>query len=179
VIVLVAGGIAVGKTTIAAALAERLDGRVVRVRDALAEVLGRRLDDRGTLQRLGADLDRRTSGRWLAEYLAEAAESAPRLVVDSCRTRRQTEAVLERLPTSRLVYLDAHEDTRRARYALSAATDPIKAGSTYDAAVDHDTERLVALLRPLADTVVETDDLDTEQTVAELLSQLCLDTDNQ
>lgn len=177
-IVLLAGGIAAGKTTVAQALVGRFDARLVRVREALSEVTGQRLDDRSALQRHGADLDRRTAGRWLAEYLADASEDSPRLVVDSCRTRRQAEAALDRLPDSRLVYLQAHETTRRARYALSAAADPVKAGSTFDASVDHDTERLVGQLRPLSHLVIDTDGLTPREVVDEIAAALGLPKDD-
>jgi RNase adaptor protein for sRNA GlmZ degradation len=98
-------------------------------------------------------------------YVPHAAHRAP-----VARRRRRG-----RLPTARLVYLEAHEDTRRGRYAMSAATDPVKAGTTFDAAVDHDTERRAGLLRPLADAVVQTDGLDAAAVVAEVAALLGLD----
>jgi hypothetical protein len=168
--VLVAGAIAVGKTATAIELAHVLQARLVLVRQALADVLGISPDDRAELQRRGADLDQRTAGRWLRDYLDEAAETADTTVVDSLRTRRQTLPILESRPDSRLLYLDAHEETRRRRYLLAASTDPVKASLPFDAAMRHPTERQVTELRPLAHLVIETDEIRVPDVAREVLA---------
>ena len=156
--VVVAGQIACGKTTLAEHLAADCGYRHVRVREALLVVLGGTDWDRRRLQVEGADLDRRTAGRWLLEYLAESLVAGERLVVDSGRTRRQVEPILLALDAV-LIYLDAAEVVREQRYAVASATDPVKRGVPFREAMDHDTEREARTLRAMSHLVIDTDGL--------------------
>jgi cytidylate kinase len=172
-IVLMAGPIAVGKSTAARRFAEDVGGEVVSVRRALVDVLGLTpAADRATLQREGADLDQRTRGKWLVDYLVERVDTGTGpIVVDSLRTVRQTEPILLYAPRSVLVYLDAHTTTRRLRYAAAAASDPVKRSVPFDDAMNHPTEQRVGDLRALAHLVVDTDDLAADE-VANLIGDL-------
>jgi hypothetical protein len=174
-VLLIAGAIATGKTAAADGLALRLDAELMRVRNALHDVLGIDVRDRQALQRRGADLDTRTSGRWLRDYIGERHDTSRDLVVDALRTRRQTLPILEALVDSRLVFLEAHEETRRARYAQAAASDPLKASVDFETAMHHPTETEVHNLRPLSHVVVATDDLTVVGVVDEVMRQLDLD----
>lgn len=171
---MVSGGIASGKTTVARGLSKALDAPVVPVRQALMDVLGLQNADRRVLQEDGADLDRRTNGRWLLEYLQQYMETRDRFVVDAIRTRRQAIPVLEGIVGARLVFLDVQRPTREKRFALSAVSDPVKASMGLAEALRHETEAQVDALRPLADLVVESDDLSVEATVTEVLRGLHL-----
>lgn len=173
--ILISGGIASGKTTVAEGLAEALGAQHVRIREALIEVLDIRTTDRRALQVDGAALDRRTNGRWLLEYLQHHAERYDRVVVDSVRTRRQTVPVLEGLGVARLVYLDVTQTTREHRFALAAAGDPVKASMDLSTALRHSTEAEVERLRPLADLVLQSDDLTATETVDEIIRALRLE----
>lgn len=158
--VLVIGGeIAAGKTSLATGLSEA-DCNLVRVRDALQSILGGAGWDRRRLQVEGADLDRRTAGRWLLDYLADVTANGGRWVVDAGRTRRQVEPILEHLPGSRLVFLRAHESIRRERYRSGQAEDPVKRSVSFDDAMAHPTEREAPTLAAMAHLVLDTDDLD-------------------
>lgn len=172
--VLVAGTIAVGKTAFAAELSQRLQIRHISVRAALLEVLGTASMTRAELQSQGADLDRRTAGRWLLNYVSEQSEDTPGIVIDSIRTRRQAQPLLNTLPNSVLVYLDAHPSTRRERYAAAAPTDPLKAAVPFDEAMSHPTEHEVVNLMPLAHLTIETDDLTVAEVVREAIDSLHL-----
>jgi cytidylate kinase len=169
-VVLIAGEIASGKSTVARGIVGQVGGELVQVRLAMARVLGLSNPSRQRLQEEGASLDRRTSGRWLLDYLEEQFGSADVLVVDSMRTRKQTLPVLERLTDTSLVYLDALPGTRRQRFALSAMSDPVKQSMSFSAAMEHPTEVEVRRLRPMADLVITTDDLDAAGVIAEILS---------
>lgn len=159
VLLLLSGAIATGKTAVAERLAAEMPGDHIRVRAALGAVLGINVNDRAALQREGADLDRRTRGRWLRDYLAERYGSGQAAIVDSLRTELQTLAILETEVDSRLIFLEAHESTRRARYARAAETDPVKASLDFDTAMRHPTEQRVGALRPIAHLTVQTDEL--------------------
>lgn len=166
--VLLAGAIASGKSTVAVSLANRMQGEVIRVRDALSAVLGVGIADRRTLQERGAELDRHTNGRWLMDYLEERLGGGTFLVVDSMRTKRQTLPVLEGIPDTILVYLEANGATRRQRFLSAAATDPLKRSMSLAEAMRHPTEREVSDLREMAHLVIETDAIDAEGVVDEI-----------
>ena len=169
-IVLMAGPIAAGKSTVARLVMQSLGGTTVVVREALHHALGAVELDRHELQRLGADLDQRTRGRWLVDYL-EQIEVGP-LVVDSLRTVRQTVPILDHFVDARLVYVNAHEETRRRRYRSAGEVDKIKRAAPFDDAMNHPTELQVSQLIPLAHVYLETDDLTAEETMREVLKGL-------
>jgi len=170
--VLLAGEIAVGKSSVGTALGERIGGSTVRVREALAEVVGVKSPDRATLQKRGAELDQRTKGRWLIEYIERRLSASTPLVVDSLRTRRQTVPILEQVNGSRLVYLHADWRIRHERFNASRESDTVKHSMGFDEAMRHPTEVEVRRLRPLAHVVIETDGLTVDQVVAEVIVAL-------
>lgn len=167
--VLLAGQIACGKSSVASEFAARTGGMHVRVRNALAQTLGTTPDDRHRLQVEGADLDRRTNGMWLVEYLEALRDEHDAIVVDAMRTERQTLPVLRSLP-SLLVYLEASPETRRRRFMDAvAAGDPVKRSMSLSEAMRHPTESDVLQLRRRATLVISTDDMSVEDTVKELI----------
>lgn len=175
-IVGLSGGIAVGKSTMAGALAGSVGGTVVTVREALRDVLGLTAADRSTFQREGAALDASTDGRWLRDYLERmGVDDGPALfIVDAFRTRRQFGAVVERFPSTCLVHLRASDQTRSRRYADAAQADVLKASTTLTHALDHETERGADDLEPLATLVVETDNLSPESIAKLVVRELRL-----
>lgn len=173
-VLLMSGAIATGKTAAAAEIARLQPTQLIKVRDALAELLGLEPRDRLTLQRRGADLDRRTAGRWLRDYIQEHRQPGVFIVIDALRTEQQTLPILESLTDSRLVFLEAHETTRRARYAQGAKSDPVKASVNFETAMHHVTETEVQRLRAMAHVVVETDELDPSSVAEEVLRGLGL-----
>jgi hypothetical protein len=125
--------------------------------------------DRYELQRRGAELDARTAGRWLLDYLLEKSGTGGKWALDAARTRRQTEPILSTIVGSRLVYLEATEATRRSRYALGQADDPVKRSTVFDHAMRHATESDAAALKSMASLVIETDDLSVAQITDEIV----------
>jgi hypothetical protein len=162
-VLIVAGQIASGKTTLAETLTTRGNAHLVRVRGALQETLGGANWDRKRLQREGAALDERTSGRWLLDYLQGRVSDGGRWVVDAGRTRRQVEPVLEEITESNMIYLRAHESTRRYRYGLGQVMDPVKRAMAFDDAMLHPTETEAETLLSMAHFVVDTDDLSVSE----------------
>ncbi len=170
---LIAGEIGAGKTTIAELLAHIEGGEVVRVRQALVEVLGLRNPDRKTLQEEGAALDQRTNGAWLVDFLFERLAGSI-VLVDSMRTERQTLPVLNHVPDAHLVYLQASVSTRRRRFSEAAANDPVKRFTSFERAMQHPTEQEVQKLRTIAEVVLETDEMTPEEVVSEVQRTLRL-----
>jgi cytidylate kinase len=166
--VLLSGAIGAGKTTVANLLATNRGAKMVRVRSALAEVLGVDVDNRLALQEEGARLDQLTDGRWLADYLIQLCAEFPELVVDSLRTERQTRHVVANVGKCFLVYLDATTATRERRFAQSEMSDPVKRSMPLSEAMTHPTEREVLAIRDYADLIIETDKLRAEEVVLEV-----------
>lgn len=171
VTVLVSGQIAAGKSAVASAYVARIGGEVVRVRQALGEVLGIPWDDRARLQVEGAELDRRTSGMWLVDYLLERADiGAPPATVDSMRTLRQTLPVLRNLDCV-LVYLDCSTTTRERRFIQAAAEgDAVKRSMTFADAMNHPTESDVLELRRVAHLLIRTDAMTVDDVIDDLIA---------
>lgn len=163
--ILIAGAIGSGKTTIAEMLCECPGAELVRVRQALIDVIGSPNVDRALLQRRGAELDQRTNGRWLSEYVLEVLGRTGRVVVDSLRTERQTLPLLATVPSSVLIFLEAHRTIRQARYTESSRHDVVKARTPFELAMLHPTESEVTRLRNHSDLIIETDDLSPSQVV--------------
>src|SRR5690242_18409338 len=92
-LLVIGGEIAAGKSSLATGLSEA-DCTLIRVRDALQSILGGTGWDRRRLQVEGADLDNRTGGSWLLDYLSDVTGEGGRWVVDAGRTRRQVEPIL-------------------------------------------------------------------------------------
>ncbi|HEX9766448.1 MAG TPA: RNase adapter RapZ, partial [Nitriliruptorales bacterium] len=129
------------------------------------------------LQKEGANLDERTKGRWLLHYVQRELERSARLVVDSGRTRRQVEPILEEIVESRLVFLNASDEARRHRYHVAARSDPLKRNVSFVEAMDHDTERRATDLKSMAHVIVDTDGLGPEVVLREVEARLGLERD--
>jgi predicted kinase len=169
VIILLAGRIAAGKSTLALELQALTDASIISTRQILAELSGISLTNRQDFQQFGAALDQRTAGKWLRDYVLSRGENSYLTIIDSVRTLKQAAAAIHDLNDARIIYVDASEATRRNRYISASLTDPIKAGIDFDAAAAHTIEIEAVGLRPLASTIVTTDGKEPFE-VAELLA---------
>ena len=165
---LLTGGIGVGKTTVAHKICSLTGAQYVGVRAALAGVLHLDETDRAAMQEAGAALDARTDGAWLAEFIEQQVGKHDRLVVDAVRTERQFDAVRNRVPHAKLVFLDAPLSVRRTRFETATLTDEMKASAGFDRSVDHPTEQLVIALRGRADIVLDNSTTTANDTAARL-----------
>jgi len=159
-VVLLAGQIGSGKTSVAEWLRQNAAARLILVRQVLVDILGNPQVDRAELQREGLLLDTRSKGRWLLESVEEQTEVGGRWIVDAARTRLQIEPILKTLSQASLVYLEASEESRRRRFTLGQVTDEVKRSTSFDDAMRHATETEASALRSMADLVIETDGLD-------------------
>lgn len=164
ILILLSGAIGSGKSTIARLLAQHLDAQLIEVRTALAKTTETSASDRGSLQIRGAELEARTQGRWLADYIASHTEREI-IVVDAVRTVRQVAAIQSRFEEVFIAFLDASIRTRRARFEAGRRVDPVKLSSSFDEAMSHPTEVGVAAVKPIADLVLDTETLDAQATV--------------
>lgn len=95
-IIILSGAIGVGKSTLAAGLAESLScAKILSSRLVLTELLASTAD-REAQRQIGDQLDASTRGRWLADEAAIMVDKSPRpstLVIDAVRTVDQVAAL--------------------------------------------------------------------------------------
>lgn len=165
-----AGPIAVGKSTLAATLAVAVPATVVTARQVVENVAHLQGAIRSQLQIAGATIDAETGGRWLGDYVAKSIGDCQSAIVDSARTVAQVSHIRRIRPDAVVVYLDADPAVRAARYAV--AEDPLKLGMTFSESMTHQTERDVEGVTEVADIVVDTTLLTPRQVAETALSAL-------
>jgi hypothetical protein len=164
-IVAISGQIKTGKTTLAQGLAGRRshlesswDSTVVSTRAVLRDeyLFHPKTDERTRLQQLGEQLDRETSGSWVARSTARRAgyrQADVVVIVDAVRRLEQINRLAELMNSPVMhIHLHAWERTRRKRYSeASQPGDP-----SFTVAGANTTEREVPQLGHGADLVINT-----------------------
>lgn len=171
-VLLLAGQIGAGKSTVARHIAQSSSSRLISVRAELAHTLRIVSTDRALMQERAAQLDIDSNGYWLVRCLSKHWTIDEDLVVDSVRTVRQVNAVRREFDATYIAYLEATEDTRRIRYSLGRGTDLMKAAASFDLANQHSTEKHVKNLYKLANFVVQTDEIPPEEIASILIGKL-------
>lgn len=176
-IVVVSGPVAGGKSHLARALADRFD----RVRLSTREILLRELGDdeptRPILQRVGAELDNRTDGRWVADGFSTAVFEAPQrlVIIDAVRTANQIHALRRAFGREvRHVHVTASAETCEERYEARRAASEVAETGTYAEVISDPTEANVDSLTPMADIAIDTDRVDQDGVVVRVAAQLGL-----
>ena len=168
--VLIGGPIAVGKSTLAAGIAESTSAAVVGARRVLEETCGLDSATRIELQERGAIIDAETQGKWLADYITSTVDPRVAVVIDSVRTVAQAEHIRRDRAGVIVVYLDAPAHVRAARYR--AAGDPVKVKLEFSKAMKHPTEIEVRSVASIADVKVDTTNLDPEGVLIRVMQAL-------
>lgn len=153
-ILVLIGGIASGKTTVARMTADRLpSAQVVTVSSVLARLAeSERVDTstRAALQRYGLDvIENRPEA--LARAITAMAKDGVLLVVDGLRSISVLSQLLSFDLGLRCVYLDVPTQVRKNRYESRRAPD----GATFDAVDSHPVEQQVDLMRSLVHVEVD------------------------
>lgn len=170
--IVVAGKIAVGKTTFARELCSQSGRKYFSVRNALAFAVSMEATNRRMMQSAGARLEEATSGSWLAAALPACIPGDHGEVVDSARTVAQIDGIKRSRPNVHVIYLDAPLEVREARYAMGAETDLLKARAAFSSAMRYPTESAVEAIKENSDLVVETEGLTTQEVVDQALGYL-------
>jgi cytidylate kinase len=174
-LILLAGPLYSGKSTLARLLADRCAFDVVAGREVLRAIATEPLETRHSLQRFGAALEASTSGAWLADAVRREAPKQRRVVVDAVRTVAQVAKFNTIWPETRLVYLDGSLEERRRRF--DRARDPADHGEPRSfLELDSDSsERERSELRRRANVLVDTSDLAPEGVLREVKEALGTD----
>lgn len=159
-VVVMSGPVAGGKSLLARSLAERFAGVRLSTRDLLVpHLVEAEPPSRGALQRIGAELDERTNGRWVVDGLSrrifEAAEDL--VIVDSARIAPQIEGLREAFGRDvRHVHVTAPRDVCAERYEERRAQAEFEEAASYLDVVADPTEERIDDLAVMADVSVDT-----------------------
>lgn len=172
-ILLLAGPIGVGKSSVVDVLRSTHDFRSIRSGAHLTKLLEQSgaQPTRAALVELGDQLDVDTDFEWVVRDVAQVILASDPghsfWVFDSVRKRKQVEH-FRRLAPQRtfLVYLSANEQTLRSRFdSRSRSSDELV---SYDTAINTDNEREARSLEGLADTIQQTDDSTPEESASRI-----------
>lgn len=169
-VLILSGPIAVGKSTLAVHLAGTIPATVISARRAIEELAQLNGASRTQLQVAGAAIDERTDGRWLGDYLLRSIGANEDVIVDSARTPKQVDHIRCVRPEAMFVHLNADPLVRAERY--KAGQDFVKRSTTFDESMDHLTERVVQMIAPMADIVLETSNLTPGQVADAVRNEL-------
>jgi shikimate kinase len=148
-LIVLTGPVCAGKTTLAALLAEALDGQTLAARAVIERASG--ADTRAALQSSGAELERESDGQWLAAAAVSYGQRP--LIVDAAKTEAQLKGLIELQEATQTIYLDASEKICRERY--SQRNDPVDQGQGFDELMQGELAEQPGLKR-LADVVIDT-----------------------
>ena len=177
-IVVVSGPVASGKSSLAEALVTRFEGVRFSTREILLSELGANGEaTRQKLQRIGAQLDESTDGRWVADRLATAiyTASARLVVIDAARTASQVDGLRHAFGRQvRHVHVTASDETCRERFRHRKADSAVTETGTFTHAKSDPTESRVDGLATMADIALNTDQSGPDDVVVRVAAQLGL-----
>jgi chloramphenicol 3-O-phosphotransferase len=179
-ILLLSGPLAVGKSSVAAALIAT-DGFMRLASGTYLQKYAAERDlpiDRAGLQSVGDTLDVETDYLWLIDDVAAPAiATAPyqdKWLVDAVRKQRQVDHFRRRFGDSVLhVHLTADDSVLRRRYEERARSGDATSGRTsYDLAIRHPNETAARVLIAIADLVVDVSALSPLETAEVVIKRL-------
>lgn len=175
IVVLSAGPVASGKSTLAQALVDQHGYRPFRTK-LMIQAARSVKSERRTLQRAGDALDRQTGGEWIAQTVAKEIQSLPEdasVVIDSVRIKLQVDAI-RRAFGARVVHihLTASEKVLESRYRRRQ--DGVQELDSYADVRRNRTERSVDELAKVADIVVDTERSSDTDVLVRVASRLGL-----
>lgn len=161
-IIVLSGRVSTGKSTLANALQEHFDARILSTKNVIIDAANGGLDlERTSLQRRGDALDRKTGGAWVASALTRLVGSlAPNavVVVDSVRIIEQVHAIRRAYgPRVVHVHLEATPAVLAERYKRKQRQRKFRELGSYADLSTNRTERLIDGLAPTADVVINTE----------------------
>ncbi|RZS81223.1 adenylosuccinate synthetase [Pigmentiphaga kullae] len=180
-IVLISGHLCTGKSALARALRDEFGFHVVKSSDILRDIAKSRDfgKDRISLQRLGDEMDKGTSGAWLYDKVMEISrDTAPRrtIVVDNVRNTTQLEHFRASTEITavhvHLYILDKNEAGKR--WKNRANSSAVKESGAYPDADLMKNEDDIQFFKKDADVRIETSRSDAQDTLVRVAARLGL-----
>jgi hypothetical protein len=162
-LIVFAGPLCAGKTTLAGRVAEALGVPCISARAFLLGRFGPA--GRSDLQARGAELEAQTAGAWLVEAVRVVRPVAPALVLDAARTASQVDALRQLGVVTDVFYITADEDERARRFA--ARCDDVDVGLLFARASQGDPPAGGELARRACATI-DTTGRGTDEVLAEV-----------
>jgi adenylosuccinate synthase len=158
---------------------ERFGAHVLKTKELISAEAGAKVEpERGSHQRYGELLDRRTNGEWVSRSLTRFVEGLGEdaiVVVDAVRIIQQVRAIRRAYgPRVFHVHLEADLDVLKDRYRRKQRLKGFREFKSYDAVSSNKTERRVKLLAEVADAVIKTDRCVPEDVVIRAAAHLRL-----
>ena len=156
-VILLSGPVGSGKSTLAQALCDRYGHIRIRTHDLIQQHM-QVTPSRGSYQRGGEALDRRTGGQWVADAVSRLALQHPSeavLIVDAVRIKGQIDAV-RRAFGHRVVHVHLTAPVEELERRYLARKSPIAEFASYGALRSNPTERAIERLSAHADICVDT-----------------------
>lgn len=177
-IVAVSGPVAGGKSALASELEARFNGIRLSTRGLLMKRLQpNEKPTRKKLQQIGNELDKTTSGHWVADQFSrQVFEGQERLfIVDSVRIPEQVEGLRRAFGRDvRHVHITASRETCAGRYELRRSREEFEEAATYDEVIADPTEAEIERLAPMADVAIDTDRYREQDVVVRVAAHLGL-----
>jgi adenylosuccinate synthase len=133
---------------------------------------------RAALQRIGAELDEATDGRWVADRLSRRIFDAQErlVIVDSARVAGQIEGLRQAFGRGevRHVHVTASRETCAMRYEERRSRSEVQEALSYEEVIADPTEAQVDSLGHMADILIDTDRVRAEDVIVRVAAQLGL-----
>jgi adenylosuccinate synthase len=161
-IILLSGPICSGKTTLLNQLNKVFKCNVFKTSDALRKRRRKKTFTRGELQQYGENLDKRTKGKWIVEYLDSFINDLQEndksiVIVDSVRIKNQIDAIRKAFGQSVFhFHLTAPEKILEERYKKLKVDNEDYEFDTFQETQINRTERNINNLKEYADVLINT-----------------------
>lgn len=171
--IVITGRLCTGKSTLAAALAQKFDAQQVGVEDLLRMALARP-GARAPTERQKQEIETQTNGRWVKEALARQLVALnppyPLLVLDALDSIGQVSGLRELGPRVLHIHLHAPDEVLWKRF--DAAGGSTASHRTFDARARRWTASLEEQLVKAADVVIDTERCSTADVFARVRARL-------
>lgn len=174
VIVIVAGKISSGKTTIAEFLRDEYNFDYFRTSLVLREIMnqqGLEITDQ-SLQNFGREFSLRHGPMAVVDSILEHYVPTRNFVYEGLRHPESVDYIREKHPFTKVIYLDTDDQLRYQRYLARYGKERANTYSTFIEREKHPIEQDIPQFKEKADAVLQNNQLgDTQQTVIKLLKQ--------
>jgi len=178
-ILLISGAVATGKSSLCRNLNARFGVERLKTKDIIQAKFPHAASERRELQRLGDELDRKTSHRWVRDelhrFIHERMAEDSIVVVDAVRKTQQVDAIRKAYgPRVYHIHLTASEPELTKRYRNRRGSVDRELPSYSSVKKGSETEKRINDLERIADAIVSTDRSDEQDVLVRVASQLGL-----
>lgn len=175
-IVLLSGGICAGKSTLASALRERHDFRLIKTHELISHAVGWQPGNRKEFQDAGDLLDAKTDGQWIQSQIMRMQSDLPdncAIVIDAIRIQKQIDHLRDAFG-SRVFHIHLTAPPQRLSRRYDKRAGNFKEFKTYKDAQRNRTEANIESLQDKADILIDTDRCSGSEVLVRVVAHLGL-----